>query len=409
MRVELINTGSELLLGFTVNSHLNYIARTLAGIGLRLDRQTTVGDHRAEMRAVTSEALQRSDVVIITGGLGPTSDDFTRDVVAELMDRKLVRDDAIATAIAERFRKRAMKMPASVNVQAMVPTGARVLANHNGTAPGLELEQDGKIVVLLPGPPRELKPMFEEYVVPMLRERIGKQSPFDCRVLKVVGMAESIVEDKVAPALANLPGIELGYCAKMGEVEVRIITGTTPLADEAEQRIRDALGESIFGDGDARLEEVVVKMLAAAKKTIAVAESCTGGLIANRITNVSGSSDVFINGLVTYSNESKVRLLGVREETLNAHGAVSEEVCREMAENARTRSKTDFALSTTGIAGPTGGTPDKPVGLVYIGLATATETIVKRYLLSFDRETFKFFASQNALDMVRRELLRKQP
>jgi nicotinamide-nucleotide amidase len=300
-----------------------------------------------------------------------------------------------------------MKMPASVNVQAMVPTGARVLPNHNGTAPGLELEQDGKIVVLLPGPPRELKPMFEEYVVPMLRERVGKQPLFDCRVFKVVGMAESIVEDKVAPALANLPGIELGYCAKMGEVEVRIITGTAPLADEAERRIREALGESIFGNDDARLEEVVVKMLAAAKKTIAVAESCTGGLIANRITNVSGSSDVFINGLVTYSNESKMRLLGVREDALNAHGAVSEEVCREMAEGARTRSKTDFALSTTGIAGPTGGTPDKPVGLVYIGLATATETIVKRHLLSFDRETFKFFASQNALDMVRRELLRK--
>ena len=406
MRVELINTGSELLLGFTTNTHLAYIARQLADIGLRLNRQTTVADDRAEMRRVVAEALALSDILIITGGLGPTSDDFTREVVAELLGRKLVCDDAIAVGIAERFRKRGIRMPESVNVQAMVPVGAQILPNPNGTAPGLAIDQAGKLVLLLPGPPRELKPMFEQYVLPVLKQNFVGKTVFDCRVFKVVGLAESIVEEKVAPVLTDLSAVELGYCAKMGEVEVRIVSSLKSSADEAEKRIRAALGDHVFGMGDDRLEEVVVRALTAAQKTIAVAESCTGGLIANRLTNVSGASEVFLTGLVTYSNESKVRLLGVREETLKAHGAVSEEVCREMVEGCRQRTGADFALATTGIAGPTGGTPDKPVGLVYIGFATPEQTTVLRHMLLFDRETFKFFASQFALDLVRRELMK---
>ncbi len=405
VRVELINTGSELMLGFTVNTHLTYIARQLAGIGLRLDRQVTVADDREEMRAAVAEALARSDVLMITGGLGPTSDDFTRDVVAELLGRKLVRDESVADHIRERIRKRGIRLPESIYVQALVAVGAQVLPNRNGTAPGLALDHDGKLVLLLPGPPRELKPMFDEYVLPVLQKHFGAQARFDCRTFKVVGLAESIVEERVAPTLADLKDIELGYSAKMGEVEVRIISHLKSTADEAEKRIRAALGNHIYGSDGDRLEEVVVKMLAATRKTIAVAESCTGGTIANRITNVSGSSDVFINGCVTYSNESKVRLLGVRDETLKAHGAVSEEVAREMAEGVRASSGADFGISTTGIAGPTGGTPDKPVGLVYIGFATPEHTDVRRHILTFDRETFKFFVSQYALDAVRRELL----
>jgi nicotinamide-nucleotide amidase len=405
VRVELINTGSELILGFTVNSHLNYIARQLANLGLRLNRQVTVADDRAEMRGTVEEALQRSDLLIITGGLGPTADDFTRDVVAELLGRKLARDEAVAAHIAERIRKRRIRLPESIYVQALVPEGAQVLFNQNGTAPGLALDHQGKLVLLLPGPTRELKPMFEEQVLPLLEKRFGEQPRFDCRVFKVVGLAESIVEEKVAPALADLTDIELGYSAKMGEVEVRVISNLKSVADTAEHRIRTALGDAIFGTDDDRLEAVVVKLLATAHKTIAVAESCTGGLIANRITNVSGSSEVFLNGWVTYSNESKMQLLGVREETLKKAGAVSEEVAREMAEGARQRSGADFALSTTGIAGPTGGTAEKPVGLVYIGLATPARAEVRRHMFLFDRETFKFFASQTALDLLRRELL----
>ncbi len=407
MRAELINTGSELTLGFTINSHLGYIARQLASIGLRLDRQVAVADDRTEMRAVIGEALQRSDVLIITGGLGPTSDDFTRDVVAELLDRELVRDEAVATHIVERIRKRRIRLPESIYVQALVPVGAQVLPNPNGTAPGLAIDEGGKLVLLLPGPPRELKPMFEEYVLPVLEKHFGAEPRFDCRTFKVVGLAESIVEEKVAPVLADLPDLELGYSAKMGEVEVRIISDLKSTADEAEKRIRTALADNIYGIGDARLEEVVVKILTAARQTITTAESCTGGTIANRITNVSGSSEVFINGCVTYSNESKIRLLGVSEKTLASHGAVSEEVAREMAEGVRTRSSADFGISTTGIAGPTGGTPEKPVGLVYIGFATSKGTTVGRHVLAFDRETFKFFVAQYALDAVRRELLKK--
>jgi nicotinamide-nucleotide amidase len=403
-RIELITTGSELLLGFTANTHVNYIARQLAEIGLRLDRHTTVGDHRAEMRNAVSGALGRSDVIIITGGLGPTSDDFTRDVVAELLDRKLVCDEGVAALISERFRKRGIRMPDSVLVQSLVPTGAQVLPNVNGTAPGLVIENAGKLVLLLPGPLRELKLMFEQYVRPVLEKNFAPADRPVCRVYKVVGLAESLVEEKVAPALADLPDIELGYCAKMGEVEVHVISKTV---EPAESRIRAALGDTIFGTGEDRLEEVVIQLLTASRQTIATAESCTGGLIANRLTNVSGASEVFLAGYVTYSNESKARLLGVREETLAKHGAVSEEVCRGMAEGCRQHAGTDFALATTGIAGPTGGTPEKPVGLVYIGLATPTRAEVRRHLLLFDRETFKFFASQNGLDMVRRELISK--
>jgi nicotinamide-nucleotide amidase len=359
------------------------------------------------MRAAIAEALRRSDVIIITGGLGPTSDDFTRDVVAELLDRKLVRDEAVTAHITERIHKRGIRLPESIYVQALVPVGAQVLPNRHGTAPGLAIDHDGTLVLLLPGPPRELKPMFEEYVLPVLEKHFGAQARFDCRTFKVVGLAESIVEEKVAPVLVGLKDVELGYSAKMGEVEVRIISHLQSTANEAEKRIRAALANSLYGTGDDRLEEVVVKMLTAARRTIAVAESCTGGLIAHRITNVSGSSEMFVDGCVTYSNESKTRLLGVREETLKSHGAVSEEIAREMAEGIRACSKTNFGISTTGIAGPTGGTPEKPVGLVYIGLATPERTAVQRHLLTFDRETFKFFVSQYALDAVRRELLAK--
>jgi nicotinamide-nucleotide amidase len=242
-------------------------------------------------------------------------------------------------------------------------------------------------------------------VLPVLRKRARGRAGFDCRVYRVVGLPESVVEEKVAPGLAEWPAIELGYSAKPGEVEVRIITPPGGLVDQAEERIRAALGDHLYGMGDDRLEELVVQRLTAAGRTIAVAESCTGGLLCHRLTNVSGASAVFRNGCVTYSNESKIRLLGVRAATIEQHGAVSEAVAREMAGGVRERSATDFGVSTTGIAGPTGGTPEKPVGLVYIGLATAHECEVTRQLLAFDRETFKFFASQTALDMVRRALL----
>ena len=402
MKIELINTGSELLLGFTVNTHVNYLARKLGERGLRFCRQTSVSDDRAEMRAVVAEAMARSEVIIITGGLGPTSDDFTRDVVAELCGRKLLRDETVAAAITERFRKRGIHKPQSVDVQSMVPEGATVLPNPNGTAPGLCLEHQDRQLFLLPGPPRELKPMVENHVLP----RLPGRPALDCRVFKVAGLGESQVEEKVAPVLASLTGLELGYCARMGEVEVRIISDK-PTNDEAERRIRAELRESIFGMGDDRLEDIVIKLLTAAGQTVATAESCTGGQIAHRLTNVSGSSAAFLGGWVTYSNQAKQRDLGVPGDLLAEHGAVSEPVACAMAEGARQRSGATFALSATGIAGPTGGTPEKPVGLVYVALATPTRTVCLKQQWLLDRETFKFFVAQTALDLLRRELIAK--
>jgi nicotinamide-nucleotide amidase len=397
MRIELINTGTELLLGHTANTHLLYLAAQLATRGLRIAHQTTIGDDPAEMRATFTAALERADLVLITGGLGPTSDDITRDIVAEILQRPLHFDETVAETIRERFRKRSRLMPEQILVQAKVPEGATVLPNANGTAPGLFLEHTGKKIFILPGPPRELHPMFENHVLPKLP---GK--PVDCRIFKIATLGESQVEQLVAPALTGIPDLELGYCARPGEVEVRVIG---PGAAAAEKKILETLGAHIFATGQERMEDVIIRLLIAAGKTLATAESCTGGLIANRLTNVSGSSAVFLAGYVTYSNAAKIRDLGIREETLKEFGAVSEQTAREMAEGARQRTGANFAISVTGIAGPTGGTPDKPVGLVYFGLASSTGTEVQRHTLGFDRETFKFFVSQTALDMLRRELL----
>ncbi len=402
MRVELINTGSELLLGFTINTHANYIARKLGEIGLRLVRQTTVADDRTEMRTIVADALSRSDIVLITGGLGPTSDDFTRNVVAELLGRTLYRDETVVTQITERYRQRGMPLREQILVQAQVPVGAQVLTNLHGTAPGLVLEHAGKQIFLLPGPPRELYPMFENQVLP----RLPRRERLDCRVFKVACLPESVIEQTVAPVLTDLTELELGYCAQMGEVEVRVIAPPAT-ASEAERRIRAALGDNIFGTHADQLEEVVVKLLSRAGQTVATAESCTGGLIAHRLTSVSGASVVFPVGYVTYSNGPKMQLLGVREETLQTHGAVSAETCQQMAEGARLRGGVDFALSATGIAGPTGGTAEKPVGLVFIGLAAPDGTTVVRHHFLLDRETFKQLVSQYAIDMLRRKVLKE--
>ena len=400
MRIELINTGSELLLGFTVNTHANYIARQLSDRGLRLVRQSTVSDDRAEMRSLVAEALARSDILLITGGLGPTSDDFTRDVVAELLGLAMSRDESVVASITERYRHRGLVLREQTLVQALVPAGATVLPNHHGTAPGLLLKRGSQQIFLLPGPPRELYPMFENQVVPNL----PPGARLDCRIFKVACLSESTIEQAVAPVLADLPALELGYCARMGEVEVRVIAAEST-ATEAERRIRKALGVNIFGGQTDRLEEVVVRQLTAAGQTVATAESCTGGLIAQRLTNVSGASAVFPVGYVTYSNVAKVRLLGVQEETLRTAGAVSEATCRQMAEGARRASGADYAISATGIAGPTGGTAEKPVGLVFIGMAGPRGTTIQRHGLNLDRETFKQLVSQYALDLLRRELL----
>jgi len=308
--------------------------------------------------------------------------------------------------------------PARVEVQALVPEGAIVLPNALGTAPGLAMEvpagrfrPGASWLVMLPGPPRELRPMFIEQVIPLIQKLFPPDKAFVCRTLKMTGLGESIVEDKIAASLKHLSdtGLELGYCARIGEVDVRLVArgaDAQKIAFQAEQIIRDQIGQFIFGTDDDELEAVIIKLLMEQKKTLALAESCTGGYIANRLTNVPGASEVFPGGWITYSNEAKQNSLGVRPETLAQHGAVSEATAREMAQGARTRAGSDYALAVTGIAGPGGGSDAKPVGTVFIALATAGHTFVLNPLNRYDRETFKFVTSQQALELLRRTLLK---
>jgi len=420
MRIDIINTGSELLLGRVLNTHQQFLCRRLADLGHAVERLECVSDSGADIEAAVRAALARADLVITTGGLGPTSDDRTRDRIAALLGRKLLANDAVLQRIQGWFCNRKRPMPESTAVQAQVPEGAIVLMNDHGTAPGLIIEVPaGQFrpapgwLIMLPGPPRELRPMFDLQVVPWLRTQFPAQEIFVCRTLKTTGIGESRVEEMIAPRLEGLVsnGLEIGYCARTGEVDVRFVARGAQagaLVEEAERLTRKFLKDTIFGAEDDQIEAVVVRMLADRGQWLALAESCTGGFIVNRITNVPGASAVLWGGCVTYANEAKMKLLGVRAETLRDHGAVSEATAREMAEGVRRAAGSDYALAVTGIAGPGGGTADKPLGTVFIGLATAATTQVQRWVNSFDRETFKYVTSQQALDLLRRAILAAQ-
>jgi nicotinamide-nucleotide amidase len=404
-RVEVINTGTELLVGSILNRHLSYLGQQLFSLGFRIQRQSTVPDGDA-IRDAILEASTRCDLILVTGGLGPTNDDVTREVVAELTERPLYYDDTIFQKIKERFEKRAIRLTEHIIRQAYVPQGATVLPNDWGTAPGLYLPAQGRFshLFLFPGPPRELYPMFKNYASPILQS-LASTRDLHARVFLVAGLGESYVEDMVGKELEAIAGLEIGYCARMGEVDLRII-GPRSAVEQGEQVIRAKLGSHIVTTEEKELEEVVVEMLTQKKATLAVAESCTGGLLANRITDVPGSSAVFLEGNVTYSNEAKSRILGVPEELFRSVGAVSEEVAKAMAEGARTRAGTTFALSITGIAGPDGGTAEKPVGTAYVGLASPDQpTEITKIFFPTDRKTFKRLCSQRALDMLRLRLL----
>lgn len=418
MTLELINTGSELMLGRVLNTHQQWLCRQLADLGYVVNRQVAVADTADDIERAVREALGRADFIITTGGLGPTSDDITRDRIAALLGRKLHEDPAIVAHVEGFFAKRNRPMPASTRVQAMVPDGALVLDNAHGTAPGLALHvspnpfrADGKPswLVMLPGPPRELRPMFTNQVAPLLKEKLPLDADFVCRTLRTVGIGESYLEERIAGPLKPLTdaGLELGYCAHSGAVDVRFVArgcGADADVAEAARIVHSLAGEHIFGEGDDELEQVLVRRLTERKQTLALAESCTGGFIANRITNVPGASAVLLAGLVTYSNAAKQAFLGVKAETLAAHGAVSEAVAREMAEGCRARIGADFGIGVTGIAGPGGGTQEKPVGTVFIALASAAGTKVINPVNRYDRETFKHLTCLQALELLRRAL-----
>jgi nicotinamide-nucleotide amidase len=412
VNIELVNTGSELLLGRVLNTHQQWLCRRLADLGRVVARQVAVPDTAPDIEQAVREALGRADLVIVTGGLGPTSDDITRDRIAQLLGKKLVRDEAVLAHIKNYFAARNRPMPANNDVQALVPEGAIVLANPFGTAPGLAMKIDGakKWLVMLPGPPRELRPMFDASVVPLLQREFPHEAPFTCRTLRTGGIGESRVQEMIAAGLEPLlpRGLEVGYCARVGQVDVRLAaTGAdaAQIVDAAATVVQKILGAAIYGFEEDEIERVVVRLLTERNKTLALAESCTGGGIANRITNVPGASAILLGGVVSYANSAKEEFLGVRAETLRQHGAVSEAVAREMAAGAREKFKSDFALAVTGIAGPGGGTADKPVGTVFLALADAAGTQAERRLNAYERAAFKELTAQQALEMLRQRLI----
>jgi nicotinamide-nucleotide amidase len=361
------------------------------------------------IRNAIGEFRSVADIIFITGGLGPTTDDITREITAELFGLRLEQDPEILRAIQERAARRGFRLTDRVGRQAAVPEGATVLPNEHGSAPGLYLPADDSKnrphLFLLPGPPRELHPMFESSVLPILHGIVPRGLATERRLFRVAGMGESLVEEAVGAELLALPGLELGYCARPGEMDLRLL-GPTAVLDDAERIVRDKLGAAIFSSDGANLEEVVVRLLTERKETLAVAESCTGGYLAHRITNVPGASTVFLGGCVTYSNESKIAMLAIDSALIEKHGAVSKQVVQAMAEGARANTESDFALATTGIAGPGGGTEEKPVGLVYIALAAKDRPVsVQKRFFPDDRPTFKELTTQAALEMLRRRLL----
>ena len=402
MRIELITTGSELLLGQVMNSHPGYLSGRLEAMGLSLARQTAVPDGREAIREILAEGWSRCGLLLVTGGLGPTSDDVTREVVAEFLGKPLEYHPEIHEKILAYFQRRNLTPPEMVKVQAMVPKGMEVLPNDHGTAPGLLWEEKGRMLVVLPGPPRELAPMYEACVEPRLRTSVG--TAVKTRILRVHGQGESFVQEKCEGELRAIGLKEIGYCARPGEVDLRLKSVDEGLLKRAVTRVREILGEVVYAEGGETMEEVVVGLARDRGIRLATAESCTGGLVASRITDVPGASEVLLGGWVTYSNEAKVRDLGVLKESLKKYGAVSAAVAAEMAQGARNRTGADWAVSVTGIAGPSGGSPGKPVGLVYLGIAGAegVETIEKK--LVPERKTFKAMASQSALDLLRKKI-----
>jgi len=411
MRAILINTGTELLLGDVQDAHLAFIAREILPLGLRIDERRTVPDSNVIRRTVT-ELFPRCEILFVTGGLGPTTDDISREMVAESLGLELRQDPQLLAWLQQRLQLRGIKWSSGIARQADVLAGAQVLLNENGSAPGFYLKANinarvvSPHVFVLPGPPRELQPMFTKFAMPILKSIIEVPLPVERRSYSIAGVGESLVENAIGEKVLAIPGIELGYCARPGEVEVRII-GNPNAIRAADAVIRRELGVSIFSDNNEALEAVVVTLLKERKETLATAESCTGGLIANQITNVSGASEVFLAGYVTYANSAKSDVLNVDSKLIDKHGAVSEAVARAMAEGARGRAASTYGLATTGIAGPTGGSDEKPVGTVYIALASGdSEIVAKKFLFSTDRETFKQLAAQAALDLLRRRLLK---
>ncbi len=413
MKAEIIAIGSELLTPDRLDTNSLFLTEQLNRLGIEVVRKLVVGDQRSQIRDAFREALGRAELVVSIGGLGPTEDDLTREALAELLGRRLILNEAILLGIQARFRRLGRQMPEINQRQAMVPEGAIVLENTQGTAPGLWLETDGRIVILLPGPPQELKPMFTQEVEGRLAWRTTAVRLYK-RELRVAGMAESDVEQRIAPIYTRYPDAQTTILASPGEVQIHLrawsadATAAEKLLKEMVERVVMALGENIFTTKGESLEEVVARDLNLNGATIAVAESCTGGLLAQRLTSIPGSSSYFLGGVVCYSNDLKRVWVDVPADLLESKGAVSMEVARALAEGIRRRSGSTLGLAVTGIAGPGGGSPEKPVGTVHVALAERAGGKERTLHLPGDRDRIRWQASQAALDLVRRYFLYAQ-
>lgn len=410
LTAEIIAIGSELLTPDRSDTNSLWLTEKLNNIGIEVKLKTIVGDDDARLEETIKDALRRSRFVITTGGLGPTEDDITRKIAARALSRRLMLNEKVLESIREKFQRMGHPMPEINSRQAMIIEGAEVLENPNGTAPGLYLDQDERAIALLPGPPREMRPMFENFVLPKLIAKAGDVRVAR-RILRVAGLGESAVDERIAPVYTQYKNPQTTILFNQSEIEIQLTAQAKTeqdaelLLDGLAGQIEERLGDAIFAFRGETMEEVVGLRLAVKGFTLAVAESCTGGLISERLTKVSGSSVYFMEGVVTYSNDAKIRSLGVDAELIAARGAVSAEVAEAMADGVRRRADTDFGISVTGIAGPNGGTEEKPVGLVYIALADDIHVEHRKLMLPGDRHLIRWRASQAALDLLRRRLL----
>ena len=410
MKAEIIAVGSELLTPDRVDTNSLYLTAQLNRLGIEVTRKTVVGDELAALRNAFDQAAQRVELVIASGGLGPTEDDRTRDAVADLLGRKLARDPAVMKMIEARFRKIGRVMSEVNKRQAMVPEGATVLENDRGTAPGLWLESNGRIIILLPGPPHELKAMFTAQVGPRLG-RLATRVRLVARELRVAGMGESDVDQRIAPIYTRHEDVQTTILAAPGEIQIhlRAWSKDTAAAERQLQGIQEsivlALGEAVFTTAGESMEEVVGRELTMHHATIATAESCTGGLLAERLTSISGSSAYFLGGVVSYSNTLKSAWVDVPAEIIESRGAVSSEVAVALADGIRRRTGATLGVGITGVAGPTGGTPEKPVGTVHVAISDASGSKERGVHYPGERDRIRWQASQTAMDLVRRYFL----
>ncbi|MFT8351496.1 competence/damage-inducible protein A [Clostridium saccharoperbutylacetonicum] len=409
MKAEIIAIGTEILLGDIVNSNAQYIAQELAALGIDMYYQQVVGDNEKRILHAFDEAYSRSDIIITTGGLGPTEDDLTKEVAAKYFKKELLPNEEVIEKIKSYFKFRERKMTENNLKQGLIPEGAIIINNDNGTAPGVIIEENSKVMIILPGPPKEMKPMFENTVRPYLEKKAD--SIIMSRVIKILGIGESAVAEELKDIMTAQTNPTIAPYAKDVGVMLRITAKAnneeeaSKLIEPIEKEIKNRLGDNIYATEDVSIEDVVAKLLIEKKLTISTAESCTGGMIAGTLINYPGISEVFLEGAVTYSNEAKHNRLGVKNETLEKYGAVSEETAREMAIGIANTAKTDVSIVTTGIAGPEGGTPEKPVGLVYIGIYFKGEVTVKKYVFNGSRSRVRLQATITSLDMLRRRLI----